>query len=135
MDALEITNAERHAMRTQREGVFQAWEAANIEFRSIGGQLEGINWVLKYLARMAWKRYAAKQGGLASGRGTGASEGAARPEMQEVGVVTRKAAVEGEGSPGGGCEGSEDWGEGPSGLGTADKGKGKEVADENLQEE
>ena len=43
----------------------------------------------------------------------------------------------GEKSPRGGCEGSEEQGEGPSGLSAADKGKGKEteMVGETLQEE
>ena len=138
VDALEIANAEWHAIRTQLEGVFQAWEAANIELCSIGGQLGGINRGLKYLAGMAWKKYMAKRGGLASGRGAGASEGAMRPETQEAGVATSKAAGEGDELPGGSREGSEDRGKGPSGLSSRDKGKGKEkeaAGEETLQEE
>ena len=57
---------------------------------------------------MVWKRYAEKRGGLASGRSMGVSEGATRPETQDSGVVTRKVAGEGEGSPGGSHEGSKD---------------------------
>ena len=89
-------------MQTQLEGVRQAWEVANIELCSIRGQLRGINRGLKYLAGMAWKRYVVTQGGLASRQGTGASEGAMRPETQEAGVVTSKVAGEGDESPGGG---------------------------------
>ena len=51
----------------------------------MGGQLGGINQGFEYLTGMVWKRYAVKWGGLASGRSMGASEGAARPEMQEAG--------------------------------------------------
>jgi hypothetical protein len=43
VDALEIVNAERHAMQTQLEGVCLAWEAANIELCLIRGQLVGLN--------------------------------------------------------------------------------------------
>ena len=53
-------------MRTQLEGVHQAWEATNIELRSIGGQLGGISQELEYLAGMAWKRYTVTWGSLAS---------------------------------------------------------------------
>ena len=66
MDALEIANMERHMMRTWLEGVRQAWEAVNIELRSIGSQLRGINQGLEYLTRMAWKRYAVTQGNMVS---------------------------------------------------------------------
>ena len=67
----------------------------------------------------------------------GASEGAVRPEMHEAGVVTSEAVGKGDESPGGGCEGREDQGEGPSGLSAVDKGKGKgeEVVEETLKEE
>ena len=50
-------------------------------------------------------------------------EGMIVPEMQEAGVGTSEVL---EGS----CEGTEDWGEGPSRLTTTDKGKGKEVQGE-----
>ena len=66
MDALEILNMEHHMMWSQLEGVRQAWEAANVELHSIGGQLRGISQEIEYLTRMAWKRYAATQGNLAS---------------------------------------------------------------------
>ena len=85
VDTLEIVNVERHAMRTQLEGVHQGWEAANIELCSMGGQLRGINWGLEYLARMVWKRYAAKHGRLASGRSVGVSEGAASLRCRRLG--------------------------------------------------
>ena len=127
MDTLEITNAEQDVMWMQLKGIRQAWEATNIKLRSIGGQLGGINWALEYLTRMAWKRYAATQGGLASKRGGRLSEGAARQETQEASMGTNKIvdkeAVE---VPEGDCKGAEDEGEGPSGLSAADKGKGKE---------
>ena len=108
VDALEIANAERHTMRTQLEGVRQAWEVANIELCSMGGQLGGINWGLEYLARMVWKRYAVRCEGLVSGRSAGVSEGAMRPETQEVGVAMSEAVGGGDESPRGGREGSED---------------------------
>ena len=76
----------------------------------------GINRGLEYLTGMAWKRYAARRGGLASGQSAGVGEGATRPEMQEVGVMTSEAAGEGDESPRGGREGNEDRGEGLSGL-------------------
>jgi len=57
--------------------------------------------------------------------------------MHKAGVVTSEAAGEGDESPGGSREGSEDQGEGPSSSSAVDKGKGKgkEVVQENLQEE
>ena len=122
VDALEILNAEQQAMQTQLEGVCQAWEAANIELRSIGAQLGGINRGLEYLAGMAWKRYAVTLGGLVSRQGGSASEGVTR---QEVGVGTSE-------------EVAKDRGKGLSSLTAANKEKGKEKemeTEETLQEE
>ena len=70
-------------------------------------------------------------------------------EMQEAGVATGEVpnevpegeceSAEGRGkgdkSPRGSRKGSEDQGEGPSGLSATDKGKGKEIVEETLQEE
>ena len=67
VDALEIVNAERHAMRTQLEGIRQAWEATNIKRSSIGGQLSNLNHGLEYLAGILWKRMVAARGGPAGG--------------------------------------------------------------------
>ena len=67
MDALEIANVERHVIWMQLKGIFQAWEAVNIELRLIGSQLGGINWGLEYLTGMAWKRYVVTQGNMVSG--------------------------------------------------------------------
>ena len=68
----------------------------------MGGQLGGINRGLEYLAGMAWKRYMARCGRLASRRSMGVSEGVVRPETQEVGVATSEAVGEGDESPRGG---------------------------------
>ena len=38
----EISNAECHVMQTQLEGVFQAWEAENVELFSLRVSLRGI---------------------------------------------------------------------------------------------
>ena len=67
VDALEILNVEHHAMRTQLEGVSQAWEAEKLELHSVGAQLGGIHQGIEYLARMVWKRHAVSHGNLASG--------------------------------------------------------------------
>jgi len=42
VDVLEIANAEWHMMQTQLKGVHQAWEAANIELRSIMASSGGL---------------------------------------------------------------------------------------------
>ena len=59
--------------------------------------------------------------------------------MQEAGVgISKGASKEVTEAIEGGCEGTEDWGEGPSGLMTTDKEKGKEkgaMEEETLQEE
>ena len=136
VNVLEIANAEWHVMRTQLEGVHQAWEVTNIELRSIGGQLGGINWGLEYLARMVWKRYAASQRGLESGRGRSVRGGATRQEAS-VGI-SKGASKEVTEATEGGCKGTEDQGKGPSGLMATDKEKGKEkeaMEEETLQEE
>ena len=134
VDMLEIVNAEHHMMWTQLEGVCQAWDAMNIKLCSIGSQLGGSNQGLQYLAGMVWKRYAVTQGNLASRQAGSSSEGVTRQEKQEAGMGTSEEVVE---ATVGGYEGTKDQGEGLSGLTTADKGKGKEVQEEEetLQEE
>ena len=95
-----------------------------------------------------WKRLAATRGELAHGKGGGKSEDVTRWERQEARVATSKVLNkevgkmlgtqgEGEESPGSGRKGSEDRGEGLSGLNATDKGKGKEIeaVEETLQEE
>ena len=42
MNALEIANAEHHAMRMQLEGIHQAWEATNVELHAVRAQLRGV---------------------------------------------------------------------------------------------
>ena len=59
--------------------------------------------------------------------------------MQEAGVgISKRASEEVTKATEGGCEGTKDWGKGPSSLCAVDKGKGKEnktAGEETLQEE
>jgi len=104
--------------------VVDTLEVANTECQAMCVQLMGLHEAMEYISEAVYHQF------VVGGEGSDEErEGAVvleRREMQEAGVATSEIP----------SEGTKDWGKGPSGLTTADKGKGKEVQDEEtLQEE
>ena len=97
-------------------------------------QFVELSWAVKYIAEAVYHHFMVSREGSGEEReGTVILE---RQERWEAGVATSKVLSEEGGVPEDGREGAEDQGEGPSRLTTVDKGKGKEVQDEEtLQEE
>ena len=112
----------------QRQHIVDALEVTNAECQGIHAQLQGVMWPLNYLANVIYKVCIEDgKNREEEGKGTVFPE---RQETQEAGVETSKVLE-------GNREDTEDQGEGPSGLSAVDKGKGKEVQEEEetLQEE
>ena len=114
-------------------------EVANAERQAIHAQFSGIHEAVKYITETVYHHLTVGNEGLTEGGSKRASWGVERWELREAGVGTSEMP-NGETGKGqeGGCKGTKDLGEGPSGLSLADKGKGKQkeiMEEETLQEE
>ena len=78
VDVLEIANVERHAARTQLEGLQEVLNVANIEQHVMWVQLEGICTTFKYVAGLTYKVYIRSRISRESKRGEGTSQGGGR---------------------------------------------------------
>ena len=118
------------------EHVVDALEVVNMECQAARMQLAMVAWAIEYISEAVYHHFVANREDS-----DGEQEGTIVPERwetQEARVGTSKVPGGGSGVAGGAHKGSEDQGEGSSGLSAVDKGKGKEKeieGEETLQEE
>jgi len=119
---------ERHAIRTQLEGLREVLDVANVEHHSIQVQLEGICNAFEYVAGLMYKAYIGSRINAENERGEGSSQ-----DVERWG--TRKGEVRNGEEPGGG--GDQGVNEVVGEPRVTDKGKGKmrEVVEEGTLQE